>query len=344
MTCSVIEDHEERSMSLDHFVSQVHLKNFYSPKLGGLMFAIRKSDFKLFTPDARSVCRIENGSTNSYLREDRAVEEFLRRIEPRYNVSLEKLLADKIDPECIFIIAGFVAYVYACSPAGMRVNSEPLKAIVDDMARILHSKGSLPPPPPVLGGKSLTELLQSRDINISIDPKYPQAIGIASILLLTITYGNFEWDVLINPFEKSPFFTSDFPIAIERTHDRRILNKIIPLAPHLAIRIRPNLSYDRKHADFSFSGISRTIRKLNRSEVMNINTLIVRRAETTVFFRENYEWVSSFVKKNAGFRIETRTLKTPYKKGNLLWTTQEISKVTEPSVPPDWQEEAPASR
>jgi preprotein translocase subunit Sec61beta len=314
-------------MSLDHFVPQVHLRNFYSPNLRGLMYAIRKSDLKLFTPDAKSVCRIEDGSTNSYLREDRIVEEFLKRIEPRYNAALEKLMADKIDPECIFVIAGFVAYVYSCSPAGMRVNLEPLKTIVEDMARILESKGSLPPPPPVLGGKSLTELLQSGDIQISIDPKYPQAIGIASILLVTITFGNFEWDVLINPFEKGPFFTSDFPIAIERTHDARILNKIIPLAPHIAIRIRPILSYDRKHPDYSFSGFRRNIRKLSRSEVMNINRLIVRCAETTVFFRDNYEWVSSFVKKNANFRIEMRTVKIPYEKGDLLWTTQEIRKV-----------------
>jgi hypothetical protein len=128
-------------MSLDHFVPQVHLRNFYSPNLRGLMYAIRKSDLKLFTPDAKSVCRIEDGSTNSYLREDRIVEEFLKRIEPRYNAALEKLMADKIDPECIFVIAGFVAYVYSCSPAGMRVNLEPLKTIVEDMARILESKG-----------------------------------------------------------------------------------------------------------------------------------------------------------------------------------------------------------
>lgn len=94
-------------MSLDHFVSQVHLKNFCSPKLGNLMYAMRKSDLKLFTPDAKSVCGIEEGSTNSYLREDRFVEEFLKRIEPRYNIALGKLVADKIDSECIFVIAGF---------------------------------------------------------------------------------------------------------------------------------------------------------------------------------------------------------------------------------------------
>lgn len=322
-------------MSLDHFVSQVHLKNFYSPNLTGLMYAIRKSDLKLFTPDAKSVCRIEDSSTNSYLREDRMVEEFLKRIEPRYNAALEKLMADKIDPECIFVIAGFVAYVYACSPAGMRINSEPLKAINEDMARRLESRGSLPPPPPVLDGKTMTELLQSGDLQISIDPKYPQAIGIASILRHTITFGNFEWDVLINPFDKSPLFTSDFPIAIERTHDARVLNKIVPLAPHLAIRIRPNLSYGRQHPDYSFSAFRRTTRKLSRSEVMKINRLIVRCAETTVFFRDNYEWVASFVKKNAKFRVEMKTVKRIYKKGNLLIPTQEIRRVTEPVVPVD---------
>jgi hypothetical protein len=227
----------EVNMPLDHFVSQVHLKNFYSPSLPGLMYAIRKRDLKLFTPDAKSVCRIEDGSSNSYLREDRIVEEFLKEIEPKYNAALEHLSADKIDQECIFVIAGFVAYVYSCSPAGMRVNSEPLKAMVADTARILESKGSLPPPPPVLGGKTMTELLQSGVIQINIDEKYPQAIGIASILSVTTTFGNFEWDVLINPFESTFFFTSDFPIAIERTNDARILNKIVPLAPHLAIRI-----------------------------------------------------------------------------------------------------------
>lgn len=61
-------------MSLDHYVSQVHLKNFVSPVLGHSLYAIRKSDLKPFTPTAQSICRIEDGSTNSYLREERAVE------------------------------------------------------------------------------------------------------------------------------------------------------------------------------------------------------------------------------------------------------------------------------
>jgi hypothetical protein len=311
-------------MPLDHYVSQVHLKNFYSPELGNLMYAIRKRDLKLFTPNADSVCRIDHGSTNSYLSEDRIVEEFLKGIEPRYNMAIEMIEADKIGPECIYIIAGFVAYVLTCSPAGMRIQSEPLKADVEATAKILDSQGALPSPPSTLGAKSVIGLLHSGKLRVEIDPKYPQAIGIGSILLLTSTFGNFEWDILINQFDDEPFFTSDFPIAIEKSGDLRILNKIVPLSPKLAIRIRPRLSNYHKSMDFSFSGFRRTIRKLNRIGVRNVNRLIVRSAETTVFFRDNYKWIMKFVKKNAGFRIESRTQIIPDGAGTLLLTTQEI--------------------
>ena len=63
-------------MPLDHYVSQVHLKKFYAPALGNRMYAIRKSDLKVFTPRSEDVCRIMDGSTNAYLREDRAIEGF----------------------------------------------------------------------------------------------------------------------------------------------------------------------------------------------------------------------------------------------------------------------------
>src|SRR5713226_7428829 len=88
-------------MPLDHYVSQVHLKNFYSPALEEQMYAIRKSDLKRFCCGSRSVCRIEDGSTNAYLKEDRIIEKFLLDVEPKYNASVAKLRDGKIDQECI---------------------------------------------------------------------------------------------------------------------------------------------------------------------------------------------------------------------------------------------------
>lgn len=124
-------------MPLDHFIPQVYLKNFYSPKLGKLMYAIRKSDLKAFTPDAKSVCRIEDGSTNKFLKESRLVEEFLKGIEPKYNKALSHILNDNIDPECIYVISGFVAYIISCSPTLMRIQSMYLREIVEDTHRLL---------------------------------------------------------------------------------------------------------------------------------------------------------------------------------------------------------------
>jgi hypothetical protein len=87
-------------MPLDHYVSQVHLKNFYSPVSPKRMYAIRKFDLKTLPCNAPIVCRIEEGSTNAYLINDRAIEDFLLAVEPKYNASVVKLQGDKIDREC----------------------------------------------------------------------------------------------------------------------------------------------------------------------------------------------------------------------------------------------------
>jgi hypothetical protein len=96
-----------------------------------------------------------------------------------------------------------------------------------------------------LGNTSLTKLLRDGAVEVTVDPKFPQAIGLESILQSVTTFGNFKWRILPNDSNDSLFFTSDFPAAIEKTDDLRILNRIVPLAPNLVLRIRPNLTLDR---------------------------------------------------------------------------------------------------
>ena len=311
-------------MPLDHYISQVHLKRFNSPALGDRMYAVRKSDLKAFTPNSKAVCVINDGSTNAYLLEDRAIENFLETIGPKYNSALEKLAAQKIDQECIYTIAGFVAYVISCSPAGMRIHSEPLKSTVETTAAMMDRAGLLPPPPPELAGASLTELLQKGAVEVKIDAKYPQAIGISSILKRTAAFGNFKWEILLNDFDDSPFFTSDFPAAIEKTDDPRILNRIVPLSPNLALRIRPDLSLDREKADFLFRNFGFRARRASRQEVVNLNCLLVRCAEEMVFYRDEHPWVQPFIAKNRHYRIEPHTHELRTAEGTLLISTQRV--------------------
>lgn len=288
------------------------------------MYAIRKSDLKSFTPNSKAVCAIQDGSTNTYLREDRAIEEFLKSIEPNYNPALEKLATGNIDQECIFSISGFVAYVNSCSPGGMRIQTNPLKAIVETTAAILDAKGAFPPPPAAFKGKTLTDLLSSGTIEVAIDPKFPQAVGIDQIVQNATALGNFTWEVLQNPFDDNPFFTSDFPIAIEKGNDPRTINRIVPLSPDLAIRIIPDLSIKIGEADPGLSNFRYQRCTIGRSDVMHINRLIVRCAEEMVFYRDDMPWVERFVANNRRYRIEPVTQKVPVPNGTLQLSTLRI--------------------
>lgn len=311
---------------LDHYVSQIHIKKFHSPGLGNLLHAIRKTDLKAFTPRAEDICRIDEGSTNAYLKEDRTIEEFLKTIEPRYSEAVRKLEQHKIDSECICTIAGFVAYVMSCSPAGMRIHSGVLQGAVGMEANILDSQGAFPPPPPELGGMNLHELLKRGIVKVDVDPKFPQALGIASIVRNTVMFGNFHWEVLRNDFDDNAYFTSDFPVTIETTSDPSVLNRVVPLSPNLAIRIKPDRKISRERVDFNFSNFGCRFKTASRQEITRINKLIVQCAEELVLFRDNHSWVSDFVRKNSRFRIQLRTHTVPQGNGMVMFYTQEIAK------------------
>ena len=311
-------------MALHHYVSQVHLKRFYSPTLNELMYAVRKSDLKRFTPTSKAVCRLDEGNTNEYLTEPRAIEEFLKTVEGKYNAGVAALESGQPDQETIYVVAGFASYVMACSPAAMRINSAPLQGALEVTARLAEKSGLIPAPPANLGGKDLAELLDSGKVKIAIDPKYPQAIGIANVLQQVALFGNFRWDILINEHGDCPFFTSDFPVGIEPTPDPRVLNRIVPLAPTVAVRFQPDIRTPTHLANFEFRGFSFQRRKVTRHEAVEINRVLVRSAEDTVFFRDDSPWVAAFVEKNRHFRIETENIQFPQPEGTLLWSRQAI--------------------
>ena len=106
-------------MALDHYVSQVHLKRFYSPELGELMYAIRKGDLKSFTPNSKAVCRTDEGNTNDFLTEPRAIEEFLKTIEGKYNRSVSLLEAGNANNEAVYVTAGFLSYLLIPTAIGI---------------------------------------------------------------------------------------------------------------------------------------------------------------------------------------------------------------------------------
>lgn len=298
-------------MALDHYVSQVHLKRFYAPSLSGKkMYAFRKADGLNFHCGSEDVCRIDNGNTNSYLNNPRLIEDFAKIFEPRYNWACANLQSGKIDPDAVFAIAGFVAFVMCCSPTGMRLAVAPLDALLPIELKLMEQNGLLDPVPKELGEKSVTELVNQGILRFDTDARYPQAIGIRGIVEQVTAFGNFHWDILLNDHDDTPFFTSDFPVSVEETPDPRLVHRVIPLTPQLAIRICPRLELSGKELSKNFRNFSFRFSNLSRQEVISINKTIVKSAENLIFFSKSLPWIQNFLTKYSKFRvlIETETL------------------------------------
>lgn len=305
-------------MPLDHYVSQVHLKRFYAPELGGKkMYAIRKTDGLASICGSTDVCRIEDGNTNNFLSEPRMIEEFAQLFEPKYNWACAVLERGEVHPDAVFVIASFAAFVMCCSPTGMRLSSAPHEARLQIEAQMMDRAELFDPTPPELGEKSVSELINEGSLVFDIDARYPQAIGIQSIIDLVTAFGNFHWDIVINKHADTPFFTSDFPVAVEASRDPRLVNRVVPLTPQLAVRICPRIELSGKKLERTFERFSFAVLGPSRHEILAMNRTIVRSAETNIYYSIAASWVERFVKKHAKFRVEIETENTAYGSGFL---------------------------
>ena len=318
-------------MAIDHYVPQVHLKQFYADELGEKLYAFRKSDASFFTPSARSVCGIADGNTNAYFENPRIVEEFLRTVEPHYARYVQQLRSGDIEVDCVACLSGFMAYVATCSPTAVRIFRPTLESTVHEYVRKLDAEGQIPKPPPELG-KSLSDVLDRGLIDITIDQKYPQAIGIEQIWNLLNAFGNSLWEIVHNPYDESPFFTSDYPVApIILDQQPTGLMRVVPLAPNLAIKVFPDRNSDRRHEPDEFPDFRYVIKTASRPEVHLMNTAIVRSAESFVFANHNREWVRRFVRNNAGYRVEMRTDRRPVTDGAYLFSRLSVERKESPT-------------
>jgi hypothetical protein len=140
---------------------------------------------------------------------------------------------------------------------------------------------------------------------------------------MVLILGNSAWEVLRNPFEDTPFFTSDFPAAIEEGDDPRVVSHTVPLTPCLALRICPDVSLKHEKLDFTFSRLRGRVRKIGRDEIRNINRLLVQCAEDLVFYRDDYSWVKPFAR-YAPYHIDTQAREIQTPEGAIVVSRQRV--------------------
>lgn len=158
----------------------------------------------------------------------------------------------------------------------------------------------------------------------------PQALGVNTFFKRLSIFGNSTWEILLNEELDSPFFTSDYPIGVERdSRNPLVANRLVPLAPDVAVRITPNIAARDMPVDMKFPMFKSQMRTLPHREIRYINQLIVRCAEDFIFYCKNEEWVRPFIKRNRNYRIEAITLVSNT-------TRQRMTISGESVVPFDW--------
>lgn len=272
-----------------------------------------------------------DGSTTQYLDNPRAIEEFIKPIEHNYNLACAQLLNDKISVTTIFVVSGFASFVQICAPTSLRVHAGSLENLTTIESELLDRMGMLPKAPPELGGKSLSELIKEGTVKMEIDSNFPKAIGVSNFRSSLLAFGNFRWDILLNDWPNSPFLTSDFPLAVEETQDPRVINRVLPLTPKLAVRIRPRLDLTKLElASDEFKHFRFRRLNLSQSEVRKINQTIVRSAEDIVFSSVGLPWLAKFVERNRRFRVQGIYDKLPHGTGFISLTRTRVRECAAP--------------
>ena len=289
-------------MALDHYISQVHLKQFLSQTDKKLLLAARKSDLSVFTPRPRDVCRVEDGSTNQYLTDNRAVEKFLLEIEPAYDACLARVAAGELDWNARQVFSGFLAYIQTYTPAAVRMFDPMPRAIIERVAKSLEDSGDLEPISipelPDWHGKTMSQLSKEGKVKLNIDLKMPQAM--ATTQLLKIRYSLASSDItVLRPSGRGRFLTSDFPSVILTHYQNKYAQRLLPISPKLGLVFHTHTSFEQREK------VTNRFVNIGDRQTQAINDKIIKAAENLVFSTHKYPWLLDKVKQFRKYRVES---------------------------------------
>lgn len=291
-------------MALDHYVSQVHLKQFLRQTDKKLLYAVRKSDLSAFTPRPRDVCRVEDGSTNQYLTNNRAVEDFLKGIEPAYEPCLARVSAGELDWKARQVFSGFLAYIQTYTPASVRMFDPMIRAMLERTVKLLEASGELEPIDvpelPDWNGKTVSKLTEEGKIKLDIDLKMPQAMATTQLLKIRNSLASSDVTIL-KPTGGSRFLTSDFPSVILYHHQNKYAQRFLPVSPKLGLVFHTHTSIeDREETSHRFI-------EIGARRTQNINDEIIKAAENLIFSTHKFPWLQKRLKLLRGYRAESVT-------------------------------------
>lgn len=313
-------------MSKDHYIAQTYLKHFIDPKFGTLMHAYRKHDLKYFTPTTKDICYEEGWDTNPYFQDSRAVDQYLKIVEPKWNRGVDNIEDLLRYEEVKYFMAGYIAVMASCSPTAVRTSTESIANIIassgEMIAHQIQVQPELFPDVKPLPQETFDKIMETGGLKANIDPKFSHAQMISNLLDMQWHFYKSPWMILVNETD-SPFLTSDFPVAYYYAKpESQIPYRYVPISPRHSILIKPSLEdANRKFPKEEMKQFPNTtvdITAVKHKFVRILNILMVQGAESLVLSAKNESWIPNLVKRHKDWCMDSGTVRMPYDDGELI--------------------------
>lgn len=302
----------------DHYVARTYLKNFSSTTTPGLVNVIRKSNLqRLNKIHVGDICHKKDWSTNEYfVGKERIVEKYLEVYEPKWTACVNLLRGRGFDFETKANMAGYIAYLGACTPTAARIaqisTEESAQLAYDVVERRERKKVSAELQ------EKIAEFAEKHGTpKAVVNDQLPKAMGIQGLPKMQERLLDFRWVILRNE-TGIPFITSDNPVCRNYENGRGTCDLYCPITPEIAVLIESSHEQQEEHDALGL---------ISLDGVRLFNELMVKSAEDMVIFGEGDD-VETLVKKYQDWQVGLMIIKLPEEKGWTLITQQKAMKQT----------------
>jgi len=302
----------------DHYVAQTYLKWFCNPQKK--LWTYNKEWLDIQERSTRSVCKEAGGSDNPFLSKERAIEDYLKVVENKWNESIKLFTSSggNVDFQAYlnakYIISGYIAYLRFSTPAAVRVQQKSLEAQQKTALKILNNMGKIPKPPK--GYEFLMEDIE-KNIKVEVDGKFPKAIAAGVLKECADKIYRSAW-MRVENHGNVPLITSDNPLCFWYNEPNPLPITYLPLTPKLGILIKPFLD-EVAESEYDHSQDESSIAKPEFIQLLNEQ--VIKHAEKIVISDEKSEELLEQVKLYKDWEYDCLINKVPSGTGEYVFST-----------------------
>ncbi|MHA2039252.1 MAG: DUF4238 domain-containing protein [Promethearchaeota archaeon] len=311
--------------SSDHYVAQTYLKKFVNEK-GDICPYYKKGHIIIGKPKKpKAICFETNGDTNKYFPDPRILDQYLPEFKNTWSENIDKIDSQRLDGDTKYKIAGYIAFLRACTPTAKRLGQESISGVIKPFAN-KFMKSSLDKNETLSTNTKalLNRVITEDQMVLDVDKEFAHALGIESLVSVLNQLYCSCWLVLKNK-TNIPLITSDNPTTLYYPDSKpQFAHIYIPVKTDLAILISPDLSImQAEHKDvLNYPNENDRFGTIKKNYVKIFNTLVVKGAEDIVLHSSIEEWLEKLVQKYRNWIIESHIVHLQTESGYITMLRQ----------------------